>query len=175
MHIILGLDPGLAHTGFGVLQVTGNTLKYKHHGVIKTRPSEDHGARLLVLHEELKLLCEKFAPDQAAIEQLFFSRNVKSAMPVAEARGVTVLALAQANIRFSEYTPGRIKQAVTGNHRADKRQMISAVKLILGLKENPSPDHAADALAVAICHSNYSYVEKVIADASVKNRAANVE
>ena len=164
MHIILGLDPGLAHTGFGVLEVVGNSLKYKHHGVIKTRPSENHGTRLLLLHKELSVLCEEFSPDEAAIEQLFFSRNVKSAMPVAEARGVIILSLAQANINFSEYTPGNIKQAVTGNHRADKRQMISAVKLVLGLQENPSPDHAADALAVAVCHSNYSYVERRIAD-----------
>ena len=130
----------------------GNQLKALVSGVIRTASDEPTTARLQVIHRELQSLAAEWQPQEAAVEELFFSRNVRTAMSVGQARGVAMLALADAGLEVAEYTPLAIKQAVTGYGSADKAQMQAMVKMLLGLTEIPRPDDAADALAVAICH-----------------------
>jgi crossover junction endodeoxyribonuclease RuvC len=120
--------------------------------VIRTASDQPTPTRLQVIHRELRALAAEWKPDEAAVEELFFSRNVRTAMSVGQARGVAILALAEAGLEVAEYTPLAIKQAVTGYGSADKAQMQEMVKMLLGLSEIPRPDDAADALAVAICH-----------------------
>jgi crossover junction endodeoxyribonuclease RuvC len=120
--------------------------------VIRTAADQPTPARLQVIHRELQAIATEWKPDEAAVEELFFSRNVRTAMSVGQARGVAILALADAGLAVAEYTPLAIKQAVTGYGGADKAQMQEMVKMLLGLSEIPRPDDAADALAVAICH-----------------------
>lgn len=121
-------------------------------GVIRTSPDRPMPNRLQLIHREIRRLAEVWQPDEAAVEELFFSRNVRTAMSVGQARGVAILALADAGLAVAEYTPSAIKQAVTGYGSSDKVQMQEMVKMLLGLTEVPRPDDAADALAVAICH-----------------------
>ena len=121
-------------------------------GVIRTSADQSTPERLQVIHRELQALATEWKPDEAAVEELFFSRNVQTAMSVGQARGVAILALADAGLEVAEYTPLAIKQAVTGYGRADKGQMQEMVRMLLCLSEIPRPDDAADALAVAICH-----------------------
>ena len=149
---ILGIDPGTATTGYGVVEEHGNELRALISGVIRTEPDQPTAARLQVIHRELRALAAEWEPDEAAVEELFFSKNVRTAMSVGQARGVAILALADAGLEVAEYTPLAIKQAVTGYGSADKAQMQDMVKMLLGLREIPRPDDAADALAVAICH-----------------------
>jgi crossover junction endodeoxyribonuclease RuvC len=149
---VLGIDPGTATTGYGVVEEVGGQLKALTSGVIRTRAGQPMPTRLQVIHREIKQLAEKWQPAEAAVEELFFSKNVRTAMSVGQARGVAMLALADAGLPVVEYTPLAIKQAVTGYGSADKTQMQEMVKMLLGLSEVPRPDDAADALAVAICH-----------------------
>jgi crossover junction endodeoxyribonuclease RuvC len=149
---VLGIDPGTATTGYGVVEEVGGQLKALASGVIRTRAAQPMPARLQAIHHEIKQLAEKWQPVEAAVEELFFSNNVRTAMSVGQARGVAMLALADAGLPVAEYTPLAIKQAVTGYGSADKTQMQEMVKMLLGLSEVPRPDDAADALAVAICH-----------------------
>ena len=149
---MLGIDPGLATTGWGVVEESGGNLRALASGVIRTSAEQSTPARLQAIHCEIKRLAEEWKPTEAAVEELFFSRNVRTAMSVGQARGVAILALADAGLEMVEYTPLAIKQAVTGYGSADKRQMQEMVKMLLGLSEIPRPDDAADALAVAICH-----------------------
>lgn len=153
---IIGIDPGLASVGFGVLEAGSGSLRYLHHGCIVTPKEAETGARLLTIFEAVAGLIEEWKPDAAAMESLYFWRNVSSAMPVAEAKGVIRLAFARASIPLAEFSPTAIKQAVTGSARAEKEQVQEMVRLILGLKAIPKPDHAADALAAAICRANHS-------------------
>ena len=146
------MDPGTATTGYGVVEQNGNDLKALVSGVIRTRADQPTPERLQVIHRELQALATEWQPDEAAVEELFFSRNVQTAMSVGQARGVAILALADAGLEVAEYTPLAIKQAVTGYGSADKAQMQEMMKMLLGLSEIPRPDDAADALAVAICH-----------------------
>lgn len=148
--VVIGIDPGLASTGFGLVEATGNRLTYITHGVIETSPKETHQARLLKIFRELSDVLDRFLPAEAGMETLYFAKNVSSAMAVAEARGVVTLALALRGIPLGEYTPHGIKQAVVGVARADKKQVQESVRILLGLKDTPKPDHAADALAAAI-------------------------
>jgi len=127
-------------------------LKALVSGVIRTSADQSTPERLQVIHRELQALATEWKPDEAAVEELFFSRNVQTAMSVGQARGVAILALADAGLEVAEYTPLAIKQAVTGYGRADKGQMQEMVRMLLCLSEIPRPDDAADALAVAICH-----------------------
>lgn len=151
---VLGVDPGLASLGWGVIRSKGGKHTHVDHGVIETPSGWEREKRLLHIHQELCAVIERYRPIQGAVEILFFTKNITSALPVAEARGVAILAMAQKGIKVAEYTPMQIKQALVGIGRADKLQVQEMVKLLLGLAEIPRPDHAADALAAAVCHLN---------------------
>ena len=148
---IIGVDPGLASTGWGVLENSRGKLKYIAHGCIETHAGTSRGERLVFIYKSVLRVLKTYEPEQAALENLYFGKNISSAMAVAEARGVLLLALSSKGIPVNELTPNAIKQAVVGVSRADKKQIQEMVRLILGLKEIPKPDHAADALGAAIC------------------------
>ena len=150
--ITLGIDPGTARLGYGLIR-GGLKPALIDAGVIETWPDEPMPDRLVTLYDGVQELIEEFRPDVLAIEQLFFARNVTTAISVGQARGVVILAAAQSKVSVAEYTPSEIKQAVTGYGKADKPQMQEMVRMILHLNSVPQPDDAADALAVAICHS----------------------
>lgn len=151
---VMGIDPGLANTGFGVVDVENNKLKFVSYGVIETRADESHEIRLLAIYNRLCAVIEEFMPDVAEMETLYFARNTSSALAVAEAKGVISLCFAQKNIPLFAYTPNQIKYSVTGTRNADKETVQNCVKLLLKLKDIPKPDHASDALAGAITHIN---------------------
>lgn len=148
--IILGIDPGTAIIGYGAIE-GGRKLKLIDYGCIKTTPDFSTAERLEKLHLELEKLIKKHKPDIVAVEDIFFFKNLKTAIKVSQARGVILLAIAQSKTRIAEYTPLQIKQAVACYGRAEKSQVQKMVKVILDLKEIPKPDDAADALAIAIC------------------------
>ena len=148
---VLGIDPGYNIIGFGVVESNGNQVI--DYGVITTPKNMPMSERLKVIFEATNELIDNFKPDEVAFEELFFNTNATTAIPVAEARGVLIVACKQYVDRLFEYTPLQIKQALTGNGRAEKKQVQFMVKNILGLNAVPKPDDAADALAVALCHS----------------------
>lgn len=152
--IIIGIDPGIADTGYGVISAQGNNLRLIAYGSIKTRKSLALVERLAELQHQLGLLIEKYRPETAVIEQLFFCNNAKTALIVGQARGVILLAAHQAGLKILELTPLQVKQGLTGYGKADKKQIQQMVKAILNLKTIPKPDDAADALAMAICGSS---------------------
>lgn len=150
---IIGIDPGTAITGYGVIREgPGGKLEVIDYGVVRTEAGLPLPERLVLLHDALTDLLSHHRPDGGAVEKLFHQRNVKTAMSVGQARGVSLLALAQAHLPIGEYTPLEIKQAVVGYGRAEKVQVQEMVKALLNMPEIPTPDDAADALAVAICH-----------------------
>jgi len=149
---VLGIDPGTATTGYGVVEEARGDLKPLAFGVIRTSASQTLPKRLQLIYHAVSELTEEWEPTAAAVEELFFSKNVRTAMSVGQARGVALLALADGGLAVAEYTPLAVKQAVTGYGNADKAQMQEMVRLLLKLAEVPRPDDAADALAVAICH-----------------------
>lgn len=151
--VILGVDPGTATTGFGVIKMTSSGREFVACGVIKTNKAWPMPRRLAKLHKDLLELIDVYQPDAIAVEQLFFAKNVKTALSVGQARGVILLAADEAGLQFAEYTPLQVKQAVTSYGRASKGQIQAMVKTILNLAKLPQPDDAADALAIAICHS----------------------
>ncbi len=148
--IILGLDPGFADTGFGLLQKDKNGLQFIDAGSIQTSRDKKFSERLVIIYKEIKKLIKKYKPDIVGIEKLYFARNVKTALDVAQARGVVILASEEYNIDIVEFSPVQVKQAVTSHGGANKKQVGLMVKTILKLKEIPQPDDAADALAIAI-------------------------
>lgn len=150
--IILGLDPGLAIIGYGILYATGNSFRVLSYGIIETYKEQRLTERLQLIYEGMTQLIEKYSPDEMAIEELFFNKNAKTAITVGQARGVEILAAVHHQIPVYEYTPLQAKQAVVGYGRAEKIQIQESVKLLLNLKEIPKPDDAADALAIALCH-----------------------
>jgi len=150
---ILGIDPGLADTGWGILD-DEEGIRYVDHGVIKTKADCPRAERLFFIMRSVRLIIEKYNPTEAAIEKLFFGKNVSSAISVAEACGVITASLAEKNIPVYELTPNAIKKGVTGLACSGKPQVQEMVKTFLGLNEIPKPNHAADALAVAICAAN---------------------
>lgn len=152
--IILGIDPGYGTIGFGVIEKERGNLKAIDYGVIQTPPSETLPVRLAMLDEALSKLIKKYAPDAVAVEELFFNTNITTGIKVAEARGVILLCAIRECGNLFEYTPLQVKQALTGMGRAEKKQVQYMVKSLLGLKTEPKPDDAADALAVAVCHAN---------------------
>jgi crossover junction endodeoxyribonuclease RuvC len=152
---IFGVDPGIARTGFGVIE-DSNPPTCHTYGVIETDSGSSVAERLLVLFSRLEHLIDEWSPDVAAVEELFFARNVSSAIVVGQARGVALLALARRGLPVSEYKPSEVKLAITGHGRADKEQIQAMVTLLLGLNAVPHPDDAADALAVALCHAQTS-------------------
>ncbi len=152
--VILGVDPGLAHTGWGVVETRGSVCRARAYGCVATKAHEAIDSRLGRIYDELRAVIEKFGPTELAIENVYFGENVKSAVATAQARGVAIVACAKAGLTVGEYTPMQIKQAVVGTGAADKRQVMYMVKSILALDHEPHPDHAADALAAAVCHAN---------------------
>ena len=150
--LVLGIDPGTAITGYGLVTDQGAGTVAVAHGVITTPSDLPLPDRLVLLQRALRGVIDQYRPDHAAVEELFFNKNVRTALSVGHARGVILLTLAQAGVRIFEYTPLEVKQAVTGSGRADKRQMQQMVTLLLGLDHIPKPDDAADALAIAVCH-----------------------
>ncbi|MBA2598177.1 MAG: crossover junction endodeoxyribonuclease RuvC [Chloroflexota bacterium] len=149
--IAIGFDPGTARLGYGVIESEPDPRAIDF-GVIVTDAALPMAQRLLVIHEAVGTLIDRFRPTSVAVELLFFARNVTTAMTVGQARGVILLTAAERGIPVSEYTPSEVKQAVVGYGKADKRQIQEMVRIMLGLSTAPQPDDAADALAVAICH-----------------------
>ena len=150
---ILGIDPGLATVGWGVIDVTNGKPKAVSFGVILTEKEKSLPDRLLIIEEDLKSLIDKFKPDEIALEEIFFNNNVTTAINVSQARGVILLTCKKAVGKLFEYTPLQIKQALTGYGRAEKKQIQEMTKTFLNLPKIPKPDDAADALAVALTHS----------------------
>lgn len=153
---VIGIDPGLANTGFGIIDFSAGRYRMVSYGCITTKADEPHGQRLMKIYTSLSSILDEFRPMEAGMETLYFAKNAKSAMGVSEARGVVSLCLAQYGILLGEYRPVQIKQAVSGSIAADKKLVEKYVKILLGLESEPKPDHAADALACAITHLHYS-------------------
>ena len=152
--IILGIDPGIAIVGWGVVEYNGFRFKTLAYGSIQTPKEHTTQQRLNTIFEELTAIIQKYKPEAMAVEELFFNTNITTGIRVAEARGIVLLCGEQHGIPISEYTPLQVKQAVVGYGRAEKKQVIAMVTSILGLKEPPKPDDTADALAIAICHGH---------------------
>jgi crossover junction endodeoxyribonuclease RuvC len=152
--IVLGIDPGLANTGYGVVARREGRLLALDGGVIETRAGVAQERRLAEIHLALEALIAEHEPDAMALEDLYFGKNVRTAFAVGQARGVAMLSAGQRGLPCTSYTPQQVKGAVCGSGRAEKGQVARMVQALLGLAEEPRPDHAADALAVAICHAN---------------------
>ncbi len=150
---ILGIDPGMAIVGYSVIEYDGKTPVLLHSGSIQTQKGTRESARLLEIFEDMQTIVEKYKPDAAAIEKLFFFRNQTTVMPVAHARGVILTVLEKFNIPISEYTPMEVKQVLTGYGRADKKEVEQMVKLSLGVENLPKLDDTVDSIAIAICHT----------------------
>lgn len=162
--ITIGIDPGTAITGYGVIkEEPDGSLTVIDYGVIRTSAEYSQAERLTQLYQKIKRLILLHQPETGAVEQLFFERNVRTALHVGQARGVALLAMAESKLRIGEYTPLEVKQAVVGYGRADKSQVQQMVRTILGLSAIPHPDDAADALAVAICHIHSAKMRDVFA------------
>lgn len=161
--IVIGVDPGAANTGFGVVRTVGNRMVALDGGVIETAPELPAEERLAKVHDSLRQLIVWHEPKAMALEDLFFGKNVGSALSVGQARGVALLAAAQGAVPCFDYTPQAVKKAVCGSGSADKGQVQRMVASLLGLPEPPTPDHAADAFAVAICHAGGAAMREAIA------------
>ena len=160
--LVLGIDPGTAITGFGFIRETGNGIELVAYGAVTTPAGDPPEQRLLSLYQQLSEVIALHRPETGAVEKLFFQRNVTTAISVGQARGVAMLAMAQAGLPVSEYTPLQVKQAVAGYGGADKNQVQQMVKAILNMPEIPRPDDAADALAVAICHLHSDRINQLL-------------
>lgn len=165
---ILGIDPGYAIVGYGIIEFKNGFFSPINYGAITTKPNDSFCNRLKIIHDEVADIIKKYAPNTSAVEKLYFQNNHKTAIDVAQARGVTLLALKQNGIPIFEYTPLQVKTTVTGYGKAQKRQVMMMTQRLLKLKEIPKPDDAADALAIAICHANSigfqninSYIQKL--------------
>lgn len=152
--VIMGIDPGIAIVGYGVVSYKGNKFTPIDYGAVKTGSSMSLSQRLIYIYESLEEIIKKYTPEAISIEELFFNKNTKTALAVGQGRGVAVLAAAKANVEVFEYTPLQVKQSVVGYGRAEKAQVQQMIKIILNLEKIPKPDDVADALAVAICHGN---------------------
>lgn len=160
--IVLGIDPGLANTGFGVVQRRSGRYAALDGGVVTTRPGVALERRLAQVFEEVEELIRRYEPDAVALEELYFGANARSAFAVGQARGVVMLAAGRRGIACASYTPQQVKQAVCGSGRAGKEQVARMVQALLALEAPPAPDHAADALAVALCHANHSPLRALV-------------
>ena len=152
--IILGIDPGLAIVGWGVIEYNASKFKVLGYGSIETPAKTATEDRLLLIYKGLRQIIEKYKPDQMAVEELFFNTNITTGIRVAEARGVILMCAHELGVRIFEYTPLQVKQAVVGYGRAEKKQVITMVTMLLGLEKPPKPDDTADALAIAVCHAH---------------------
>jgi crossover junction endodeoxyribonuclease RuvC len=161
--VVIGIDPGTATTGYGLIRENPDgSLALVEYGAIQTPAEMSMPKRLLVLHKQLRQILLLHRPESGAVEKLFFHRNVTTAISVGQGRGVVLLALAEAGVEVAEYTPLQVKQAVAGYGGADKNQIQQMVRALLDLDQVPSPDDAADALAVAICHVHSSKITALI-------------
>lgn len=160
--IIIGIDPGVAITGYALLEERGSEYSYIASGCIRTKKELPSGDRLQTIFHQIQALIEKYKPGALAVEKLFFSKNVRTAFQVGEARGVVILAAAGSNLEIFEYTPLQVKQAVAGYGKADKGQVQKMVQMLLKLSEPPKVDDEADAMAVALCHLQYRRFHEAI-------------
>jgi crossover junction endodeoxyribonuclease RuvC len=156
MIVVMGIDPGLAHTGFGVVRVAGGRMSAIDGGVVEAPGDAPAGDRLAQIHSSITELIAWHEPAAVAVEDLYFGKNVRSAIAVGQARGVAMLAAAQAGVPCFDYTPQAVKMSVCGSGAADKQQVQHMVAALLSLPKPPESDHAADALAVAICHAGHT-------------------
>ena len=161
--IVVGIDPGTANTGYGVVARQGGRMVALDGGVVQTAAGADPGARLAAIHARVGALLDEHRPEALALEELYFGANVRSAFAVGQARGVVLLAAGERGIPCWSYTPQQIKGAVCGSGRAAKDQVQRMVQTLLALEQLPRPDHAADALAVAICHANSAPMRRALA------------
>lgn len=155
--IVLGIDPGYGLIGYGVLDKTGNKLSVIDYGAISTPKDMPMSKRLEIIYNSMIMLIDKYHPEEVGIEKLYWGRNITTAIPVAQARGVIILALQQKNVKIYEYSPSQVKSALTGTGQAEKAQVQYMVKTLLNLQKIPRPDDAADALAMAICHTQTNH------------------
>lgn len=160
--IILGIDPGIATMGFGVIEYVGNKFNVIDYGAVITTPDMNTIHRLERIYKGVDTLIKNYNVEEVAIEELFFNKNVKTAITVAQARGVAMLACGHNNASVYEYTPLQVKQGVVGYGRADKNQVQQMIKSILNLEKVPKPDDVADALAIAVCHCHSNKLEKTL-------------
>ncbi|MDR1713965.1 MAG: crossover junction endodeoxyribonuclease RuvC [Coriobacteriales bacterium] len=151
--VIMGVDPGLANTGWGVIERCGSRQRAVAYGCISTSPEDSIAVRLKRIHDEIMAVIERYQPQDLAIEAVYFGANAKSALATGQARGAALVAVAQRGLAIGEYSPTQIKQSVVGTGRAGKQQVQYMVRALLALDHDPTPDHAADALAAAICHA----------------------
>ena len=166
--IVLGIDPGTADTGYGLVESNGCRLRALAHGVIQTSSGVPLERRLAAIHAGVEELVQDHDPDTVSVEELYFGTNVRTAFAVGQARGVVLLVAGQRGLPVRSYTPQQVKAAVCGNGRAGKEQVSRMVARLLGLPAPPTPDHAADALAVAICELNRRPLERAVAAADQK-------
>lgn len=166
--IILGIDPGYAIVGVGVIEYRGNKFRTLEYNAITTPAGMPTVERLQKIYQEMNMYIDKYKPDAMAIEELFFNSNQKTAINVAQARGVLLVAAANRGVPINEYTPLQVKQSVTGYGRADKKQIQQMVKMMLGLNVIPKPDDAADALAIAICHAHSNKMNNILGTNGVR-------
>lgn len=162
--VIMGIDPGLANTGWGIVETRGSVCRARAYGCVTTKANESIAERLGRIYQEVSSAIDRYGPTQLAIEKIFFGENVRSAIATAQARGAAIVACAQAGLEVGEYTPMQIKQAVVGTGSADKRQVIYMVRNVLALDHDPRPDHCADALAAAVCHANLMRTKAITRD-----------
>lgn len=155
--IILGIDPGLANTGYGLIRYEKKKIELIDYGYVLTYKKDTFSLRIKKIYYKIKELIEKYNPHEVAIEEIFFNKNVRSALTVSKVHGMVAITVALMGLELYGYTPLQIKQATVGNGRAEKHQVQSMVKILLNLSEIPQPDHAADALAAAICHIHTKY------------------
>jgi crossover junction endodeoxyribonuclease RuvC len=158
----MGIDPGIAIVGFGIIEKRGSQLKPIQYGTIDTEAHTRTELRLKQIYDAMTILIETYKPQAMAIEKLYFNRNVTTAFTVGQARGVMLLAAEEAQLHVAEYTPLQVKQAVVGYGQAEKHQIQEMVKMLLNLKQIPKPDDAADALAIGICHAHAAQTEVLL-------------
>ncbi len=168
--IILGIDPGLANTGWGIVETRGSAMRARAYGCIHTPAGGDMAPRLRHIADELTAVVKRYGPKAAAIEGIYFGANARSAIPTAHARGAALVALSLTGVEIGEYTPMQIKQSVVGTGAADKRQVAYMVRTLLHLDHDPRPDHAADALACAVCHAHLHQTMRLTQGAYTQTR-----
>ena len=173
--VILGIDPGLANTGWGIIEERKGEVRARAYGCIQTSSDSDLATRLRHISDEISQVVKRYQPREAAIESIYFGANVRSAIPTAHARGAALVACSLCGVEIGEYTPMQIKQAVVGTGAADKRQVTYMVRTLLHLDHDPKPDHAADALACAVCHANSKRTGALSGGAFVEKRGTGYE
>lgn len=165
---ILGIDPGTATVGWGILEVNGGTMTAVAYGHIATSPALPLSERIAEIARDLREISKQYSPEEASVEKIFFFKNQKTVIAVSQARGAILLTLETLGIRLFEYTPLQVKQSLTGYGRAEKKQMQIMIKSILKLSEIPKPDDVADALALALCHANSREMNALLEDKNSK-------